>query len=249
METDQREWINHSCPFRWQDLRPHPSNDVALFFMRINVYIDGFNFYHGALEGTRYQWINLRTLGQLLVPDGTIEEVHFFTARVKSYRGSPGSSQRQDTYIRAIQTLERTFVHEGTFLSLPGGRTTEKGSDVNLATQLLLDCFDQKIDKALIISADSDFATPIKVAIDRFDIEVVSAFPLGRNSTKLRQVSAAVVQIREQNLRGAMFDRTLITADGKTISCPPSWVGGPRKPPSYKEFLRRPTNARKKKCA
>lgn len=215
--------------------------------MRVNVYVDGFNFYHGAIEGTRYRWLNPRALGKLLVPDGTVEEVHFFTARVKSTRASPGASQRQDTYIRAIQTLERTFVHEGTFLRLPSGRTTEKGSDVNLATQLLLDCFDQKIDKALVISADSDLATPIQVANDRFGIDVISAFPLGRNSTKLRQVSAAVVQIREQNLRGAMFDRTLITADGKTISCPPSWIGGPRQPPSYKEFLRRRAISRKNK--
>ena len=177
---------------------------------------------------------------------GLLKTYIFFTARVKSNRGSPGTSQRQDTYIRAIQTLDRTFVHEGTFLRLPSGRTTEKGSDVNLATQLLLDCFDKKVDRALVVSADSDLATPIRVATARFGIEVVSAFPLGRNSTKLRQVSTNVVQIREQNLRGAMFDRTIITADGNTISCPPSWVGGPRKPPSYKEFLRRRAIAGKK---
>ncbi len=214
--------------------------------MRVNVYIDGFNFYHGSIEGTRYRWLDPRRLGQLLVPGETVEEVHFFTARVKSNSGSPGAPQRQDTYIRAIQTLERTFVHEGTFLRLPNGRTTEKGSDVNLATQLLLDCFDKKIDKALVISADSDFATPIRVAVERFCVDVISAFSLGRNSTKLRQVSTAVVQVREQNLRGAMLDRTLITPEGKTISCPPSWVGGPRKPPSYKEFLRRRTITRNK---
>jgi hypothetical protein len=34
---------------------------------RVNVYIDGLNLYHRKLEGTKYKWLNLKKLAELLV--------------------------------------------------------------------------------------------------------------------------------------------------------------------------------------
>ena len=47
-------------------------------------------------------------------------------------------------------------------------RTEEKGSDVNLATYLLLDAFDNDYDTAIVVSNDSDFIHPIEVVRRRF---------------------------------------------------------------------------------
>jgi hypothetical protein len=51
---------------------------------------------------------------------------------------------------------------------VPGGPTTvrvlkteENGSDVNLATYLLSDAYEQVFEKAVVISNDSDLCTPI----------------------------------------------------------------------------------------
>jgi hypothetical protein len=38
----------------------------------------------------------------------------------------------------------------------------EKGSDVNLATRLLIDAFDRAFDAAVVITNDSDLAEPIR---------------------------------------------------------------------------------------
>jgi hypothetical protein len=43
-------------------------------------------------------------------------------------------------------------------------KTEEKGSDVNLATFLLLDAFKRDCDVAVVISNDSDLKLPIEVA-------------------------------------------------------------------------------------
>ena len=40
-------------------------------------------------------------------------------------------------------------------------KTEEKGSDVNLATYLLVDAFEDRFDVAVIISNDSDLKEPI----------------------------------------------------------------------------------------
>jgi hypothetical protein len=49
---------------------------------KVNVYIDGFNLYYGALKGTPYKWLDLSRLCQTLLPSDTIHEIKYFTARV-----------------------------------------------------------------------------------------------------------------------------------------------------------------------
>jgi hypothetical protein len=48
----------------------------------------------------------------------------------------------------------------------------EKGTDVNLATHLLLDGFDQDYEQAVVVSNDSDLAFPIKMVREKFGISV-----------------------------------------------------------------------------
>ena len=49
----------------------------------------------------------------------------------------------------------------------------EKGSDVNVATHLLLDVFDPRVDAAVVISNDSDLALPITQARTRVPVGTV----------------------------------------------------------------------------
>ncbi len=49
----------------------------------------------------------------------------------------------------------------------------EKGSDVNVATHLMIDVFERKIDAAVVISNDSDLALPIKQARARVPVGTV----------------------------------------------------------------------------
>lgn len=65
----------------------------------------------------------------------------------------------------------------GNLLHCPDQRTRqrvadreEKGSDVNVATRLLTDVFEQKIDAAVVISNDSDLALPVKHARARVPV-------------------------------------------------------------------------------
>lgn len=46
-------------------------------------------------------------------------------------------------------------------------KTEEKGSDVNLATNLLIDGFDNAYELAVVLSNDSDLLEPIKVVTER----------------------------------------------------------------------------------
>jgi len=64
--------------------------------MRTIVYIDGFNFYYGAVKDGPYRWLDFSKMCQLLLPRNEIVRIKYFTARVSSRVDDPGQSTRQD---------------------------------------------------------------------------------------------------------------------------------------------------------
>lgn len=147
---------------------------------RAAVYVDGFNFYHRAIKGTPYKWLNLGKVATFLLPEYEVVRIRYFTAIVDPKPGDPQQQQRQQIYIRALCTIPHLTVTYGLFKTRnawlprahpqPGEdllvevrRTQEKGSDVNLATYLLADGFRDEYDVAVVISNDSDLVRPIQV--------------------------------------------------------------------------------------
>ena len=152
--------------------------------MRTFIYIDGFNFYYGAVKNTPYKWIDFKALfSHLLDPKHKILSIKYFTAKV-SGKIDPDQPVRQKTYIRALQKyIPEVEIHYGQFLThnvvmplacnikqyidrmfyVPVIKTEEKGSDVNLAVQLLNDSWENKFDCAIVVSNDSDLAEALKL--------------------------------------------------------------------------------------
>ena len=103
-------------------------------------------------------------------------------------------------------------------------KTEEKGSDVNLATYLLLDAFDGDYDIATVISNDSDLAEPVRIVRQRFGLPVgiyhgAKHYP----SSEMGQVGTFQRSIRERLLRVCQFPATLRDANG-TIAKPAAWA-------------------------
>lgn len=149
---------------------------------RAIVYIDGFNFYYGAVKGTTLKWLDYRALAVLLLPNHQIDVIKYFTARVIDRPNDSGTAQRQDGYIRALEAHSGVEVHYGKFSSHIVKRplakeyekgiikivrvvdTKEKGSDVSLGSHLVRDACNAKMEVALVMSNDSDLQTPVTMA-------------------------------------------------------------------------------------
>lgn len=210
--------------------------------MRTNFYIDAFNLYYGSLRGTPYKWLNLAAFCQRSFPADQVHRIRYFTARVKPRPSDPQQPVRQNAYLRALGTLPSVTIHYGHYLQKPvlmpyvtppaGGPATvlvlkseEKGSDVNLATLLLIDAFDKDFEQAVVVSNDSDLALPIELVQKKFGLPVVVLFPCGpgrKPSYHLSKVAAASPIISTANLAAAQFPPTLADSVG-TIRKPRSW--------------------------
>jgi uncharacterized LabA/DUF88 family protein len=202
---------------------------------RTIVYIDGFNLYYGALKGTPYKWLDIEALARRLAPRDQLVAVRYFTARVRPQRSDPQQPQRQQAYLRALGTLPTVTIHFGHYLShatrMPLAhprrgeartveviKTEEKGSDVNLATCLLLDAFRGRCDKAVVVTNDSDLQEPIRVAEEELGLGVVIVNPHPRLRRSLALRASAMRQLREATVAACQLPLTLTDADGPSIS-------------------------------
>jgi uncharacterized LabA/DUF88 family protein len=148
--------------------------------MNTMLYIDGFNLYYSALKDTPLRWLDPVALAARAFPRNHIIGAKFFTARVRPLPHNTGQPLRQQFYWRALRTLPGLQIIEGDFrtrivrapvVSPPPNtievyKTDEKGSDVNLASHLLLDGFRNTYACAIVVSGDSDLVTPIRMVRD-----------------------------------------------------------------------------------
>ena len=205
-----------------------------------NVYIDGFNFYYRCVKSTPHKWCDLGALAELLLPQEQIHRVYYFTARVRALPHDPDAPNRQQIYLRALATIPKLTIVYGHFLTnavvmplaepLVTGpkfakvlKTEEKGSDVNLATQLLLDAFRKTCDLAFVVSNDSDLAEPIRVARVEFGLRVGIGLPIrGTESITLLNAADFFRRIRAGALSASQFPNPMTDKNG-TFSKPATW--------------------------
>lgn len=176
--------------------------------------------------------MDLGALSQVLLPKDTIGRIRYFTAHVSARPHDPQQPVRQQTYPRALQTVPGLSVHLGNYLvSYPrmplrhpaanGPRTVEvvkseeKGSDVNLATYLLLDAFGQDCDTAVVITNDSDLQAPIEIVQQELGLRVGVINP---QNPRYRSRSLLNVtffkQLRERGLARSQFPPVLNDSQG-----------------------------------
>lgn len=210
------------------------------------VYIDGFNMYYGSVKETRYKWLNLLVMCQILLPGRTINKIRYFTAEIKAQKHDLDAPIRQKEYLKALETIPNFFIHYGRFVERPQKRpiypleyptpgsppklvrilrTEEKRSDVNLATFLMLDCIDEIFDEAVVISNDSDLLLPIESAVNRFNKTVGVINPHRRDSASRELMQVASWSYKEINrsvLAASQFPDTVATPRGP-VAKPPSW--------------------------
>jgi len=206
-----------------------------------NVYIDGFNLYYRALKDTPFRWLDLRQLAEALFTQDSINKVCYFTARLDVRPGNPGQAQRQLIYLRALATLPGLDVYYGVFRSgvkrrplaepvtgLPSHvlvrDSEEKGSDVNLATRLLVDGFNGEYEQAVVVSNDADFSGAMRYVRDDLGLRVTLVNPDPRNPSPKQLAGAAtyVKRLWKSHLRRSLLPNTLRDEVG-VITKPVDW--------------------------
>lgn len=217
--------------------------------MRTNIYVDGFNLYYRLLKShPEFKWLDLNALSiALLKPQNQVHRVRYYTARI-SGRFDPLAPARQQIYLDALKTVPEISIHFGSFLitkpwaglvhppQLRGGtiplftlpfpvvakvwKTEEKGSDVNLASHLILDAIRGDFDVAAILSNDTDLVEPIRIVTQELRLPVGILCPVPVPAVALANVASFVRHIHSSHLISAQFPDAI---PGTSIARPTSW--------------------------
>jgi uncharacterized LabA/DUF88 family protein len=189
---------------------------------RTYVYIDGFNFYYGCIRNTPYRWLDLFRFAQAMLPKNEVMSV-------------PTKQVRQQTYLRALATITQIQVFLGSFQAHAAKRPSadgmgsveviemkEKGSDVNLATELLVDGFTGAYDVAAVVSNDSDLVAPIRAVRTKLKKPVGIINPHQRQSVDLKSCASFIKEVRTWTLQQSLLPPVLADANGE-IRKPSGW--------------------------
>ena len=206
---------------------------------RSNIYVDGFNLYYGVLRATPHKWLDLERYFRLLRQADDIQNIHYFTARVRS----EPQQTRQSTYIRALTTLPLVNVIEGRFkmktvqcgvhsCTYSGDRRykvpEEKRTDVSIALQILRDAYDNAADTFVIVSGDSDLVPVLDILRTDFPRKQTVVYVPGQTPARSYAVELRSAAKKARNLPFALLKHAHLPSQvsdgaGGFLSKPATW--------------------------
>jgi uncharacterized LabA/DUF88 family protein len=177
------------------------------------------------------KWLNLKCLVKsLLKPNQTLIDIKYFTSRVTN---NPDKQKRQTIYIEALETegiqvLYGHYQRDAVECKRCGhiwASYNEKMTDVKIATQILVDAYQNKYDMAMLISGDSDLVPPISAVHQNFNNKrVFVAFPPKRFNNSVALVAKGSLTIGRKKLVECQFPNELKKKYGFILRKPGEWL-------------------------
>jgi hypothetical protein len=194
---------------------------------RVIVYVDGFNLYHAIddLKEDSLKWLCLRRLSESIIGGNeSLASVKYFSAYATWHHDA---HMRHRAYVQALQAEGVKFI-EGQFkkkhvrcrvCKAQFETHEEKETDVNIAIHLIRDTVEDSFDRAILITADSDLCTAVRMAQQlrgSKSIDVVA--PPGRMS-RARSLSP-LFQLSKGKIRSARLSDSYQIGGGVSVVVP-----------------------------
>jgi hypothetical protein len=212
---------------------------------RTMVYIDGHNLYNSIRrmyqsEYTPYDperwrevlWLDISKLAQsFLNPTQELVQVKYFTARVKKPKSKV---KRQSNYLDVLYSLPRTTIIEGKYhddnpvtchhCDQVFFVSKEKQTDVNLATELLVDAIEDYFDTAYLVTADSDYKAPLDYIRRKYpEKRICMEFVETNFSGALKNLTYRPYIINRERLLMCQLPEIVTLSSGYKVIRPDKW--------------------------
>lgn len=192
------------------------------------------------MKDSSCKWLNLQTYFERLRQDDELQKIWYFTALVHG-----AAASRQQPYLEALSTLPKVEIKYGLFkdktqkckvtsCTLPNSQKSykvneEKGTDVNIALQMLDDAYQGLCDRIILVSGDSDLVPAVDLVKKRHPQIKVSVYIPATNpkrgaATELRNSADNHHTLIPNNLMvKSQFPVKVTISPTRTISKPASW--------------------------
>ncbi|TSA45545.1 NYN domain-containing protein [bacterium] len=205
---------------------------------KVIFFIDGFNLYHALnyLQNDKahdrlkkYKWLNLEKLCHYYLGNDALEDIFYFTTLAT---WNHKKADRHKTYIRALEyvgvkVIYGEFKRKSVFC-LKCNRIfrtfEEKQTDVNIALKLFELAVQDRYDKAVIISGDTDLLPAIKAVHSIFPNKQIGVvIPIGKRSEDMKNYTDFHFKMKERHLAQSQFEDEISLPDGSKLEKPLKW--------------------------
>ena len=200
---------------------------------RVSFFIDGFNLYH-ALDSNpayhKYKWLDFDKLVRCyLTKKDELTDIFYFTAYIT---WDPPKLNRHKLFVQASRTrnvkiIFGKFKRRDKFCTLckkTYSTFEEKQTDVNIAISLFKNAMENKFDRAIIVSGDSDLIPSIEAIKSTFPAKQIGVvIPIGRKSESLKNVCDFHMKMKEKHLISSLFPDEIDLGSGVKLIRPISW--------------------------
>ena len=211
---------------------------------RVNIYVDGFNFYHGLKrmrnadsDWQKCYWLDfIRFFKHFIGENQVLQKVYYFTAPPlqmdKSDRQSKLFLANKAINGNMFEVVKGQFYEKQVTCKICKAKYTiaeEKRTDVNIAVRMLGDCSIDNVDTLVLVSADSDIIPPLQFIKEYYPNKKVRVyFPpdlsSGALSALMREDNKKVIRLGKSKgkfLNSIMPD--VVSIDNFTCTIPPKW--------------------------
>ncbi len=161
---------------------------------RVMIFIDGSNFYHNLKQGFHKTQIDFsKLINKLTGPNRELVRTYYYNAPVDR-KVNEEEYKKQQKFFEAIKKIDSFEVKLGRLQSKQDGSKVEKGTDVNIAVDMLTKGYKDQYDVAVLISGDADLVQVVQVIKDLAKHVELVVVP-GQRCYHLRDVADRVITI------------------------------------------------------
>ncbi len=169
---------------------------------RVMIFIDGSNLYHSLKNYFNRTDLDLGKFTKKLIGKRTHVRTYYYNARV-GQKQEPELYKQQQAFFAGVNAIPYTELRLGrlVYTNWPSVPPYEKGTDVQLATDMITHSYKNNYDVAILVAGDNDFAGAVQAVKDNGKHVEVALFGKQGTSQQLRAAADMVLTINARILR------------------------------------------------
>jgi uncharacterized LabA/DUF88 family protein len=162
---------------------------------RVMIFIDGSNFYYSLKKSFNKTKIDFEKFCNYLTLNDDLIKIKYYNSPLymeddeEEYK----KQQRFFDHLKEIQLIE---IYLGRLEKRPDGKKAEKGVDVKLAIDLIVNAYRDNYDVAILVSNDADFIPAIEEVKNIGKIVINISFPKTK-SYHLNKICSKTIMIND----------------------------------------------------
>ena len=170
---------------------------------RVMIFIDGSNLYHSLKNYFKRTDLDIGKFCRRIIQKRQLIRIYYYNARV-GQKQEPELYKQQEAFFSGINSIPYTELRLGRLVYTSQWPTVppyEKGTDVQLATDMITHSYKGNYDVGILVAGDNDFAGAVQAVKDNGKHVEVALFGKQGTSQQLRNVADRVITINSRLLK------------------------------------------------